>query len=55
MRAGEKFADADLLGIPFRIVVSEKTLKDNKYEIKRRTEDLPKLQSIDETIKTLAG
>ncbi|OGY46997.1 MAG: hypothetical protein A3J62_00005, partial [Candidatus Buchananbacteria bacterium RIFCSPHIGHO2_02_FULL_38_8] len=34
--AGEKFADADLLGIPYRIVVSEKT-KD-KIEIKKRSQ-----------------
>lgn len=37
-RPGEKFADADLLGIPFRIVVSEKTLSESKYELKKRTE-----------------
>ena len=33
---GEKFADADLLGIPIRLVISEKTLADNKVEIKER-------------------
>jgi prolyl-tRNA synthetase len=38
VRAGEKFADADLLGIPFRIVVSEKTLAQDQYEVKRRGE-----------------
>ena len=31
-RAGEKFADSDLLGIPLRIVVSEKTLAAGKFE-----------------------
>ena len=36
VRAGEKFADADLLGIPLRAVISEKTLKENKIEIKDR-------------------
>ena len=36
LRAGEKFADADLLGIPLRAVISEKTLKENKIEIKDR-------------------
>ena len=35
---GEKFADADLIGIPIRLVVSEKTLKQNSVEIKRRKE-----------------
>lgn len=34
--AGEKFADADLLGIPWRVVVSDKTLKKRGVEIKRR-------------------
>ena len=36
LRAGEKFADADLLGIPLRAVISEKTLKEKKIEIKER-------------------
>jgi len=34
--AGEKFADADLIGIPKRLVVSEKTLKAESIEIKDR-------------------
>jgi len=33
---GEKFADADLIGIPLRIVVSERTLKQNCLELKQR-------------------
>jgi prolyl-tRNA synthetase len=32
VRAGEKFADADLLGIPTRLVISEKTLEKGAYE-----------------------
>ena len=36
--AGEKFADADLIGCPWRIVVSNKTLDKNSVEIKRRNE-----------------
>ena len=36
VRPGEKFADADLLGIPYRIVISDKTLKDSKIEITNR-------------------
>ena len=35
--AGEKFADSDLLGLPYRVVVSEKTLAENKVELKERT------------------
>jgi len=34
--AGEKFAEADLIGIPVRLVVSEKTLKNNSVELKNR-------------------
>lgn len=34
--AGEKFADADLIGIPIRMVLSEKTLSKNSVEIKKR-------------------
>jgi prolyl-tRNA synthetase len=40
-RAGEKFADADLLGIPHRVVVSEKMLAKNQYEYKARTSNTP--------------
>lgn len=36
---GVKFADADLIGIPIRIVVSEKTLARNCAEIKKRHEE----------------
>jgi prolyl-tRNA synthetase len=32
-RAGEKFADSDLIGIPTRAVISEKTFKEGKIEI----------------------
>lgn len=37
--AGAKFADADLLGMPLRLVVSEKTLAENAVEWKERTGD----------------
>lgn len=55
IRPGEKFADADLLGIPYRVVISEKTLKNNIYELKKRSEQEPVMLSRDEIIKTLAG
>jgi prolyl-tRNA synthetase len=35
-RPGVQFADADLLGIPFRFIASERNLKDGKLEWKRR-------------------
>lgn len=36
IRAGEKFADSDLLGLPFRIIISDKLIADGKVEIKLR-------------------
>lgn len=49
--AGEKFADADLIGIPVRLVVSDKT--EGKIEWKERTGEKVELLTIDEVIKTL--
>ncbi len=44
-RAGEKFADSDLIGIPLRIVVSEKGLEKGELEIKeRKTEKVSMLK-----------
>jgi prolyl-tRNA synthetase len=37
VRPGEKFADADLLGLPYRIVVSDKHIANNQFELKSRT------------------
>jgi prolyl-tRNA synthetase len=36
MRVGEKFGDADLIGIPHRLVVSKKTLEKNEIEYENR-------------------
>lgn len=49
--AGEKFIEADLIGIPYRIVVSEKTLEKNSFEIKGRNENRIKLIKIDQILK----
>lgn len=40
---GEKFADCDLIGIPVRVVVSERTLAKKSVEIKKRKESRTKL------------
>jgi prolyl-tRNA synthetase len=37
VRAGEMFADADLIGLPHRVVISDKTLANSSIEWKRRT------------------
>jgi len=39
VRAGFKFKDADLVGVPLRITLGERNLKDNKIEIYYRLED----------------
>lgn len=54
IRAGEKFADADLMGIPYRVVISQKTVESGRHELKQRTSDDVSLLSVDEIIKTLA-
>ena len=45
--AGEKFADADLIGIPLRIVVSDKTAEKASVELKSRTQTEAQLISIE--------
>ena len=51
-RPGVKFKDADLLGIPLRVVVGEKGLKDGKVEIKRRTDAKATLTPAGEAVAT---
>ena len=49
--AGEKFADCDLIGIPMRLVISERTLKQNCAELKNRGAKKTKLIKINEVKK----
>ncbi len=51
--AGEKFFEADLIGIPWRLVISDKTLIHNKIEIKKRNEKETKLLKIEELLNIL--
>lgn len=51
--AGQKFADSDLIGIPIRIVVSDKTLKENKFEFKKRNEKDIRLVEKNELFKLI--
>ena len=53
LSAGAKFADADLIGIPYRVVVSKKT--GEKLEIKKRSQKETKFLKLDELIKILAS
>ncbi len=50
--AGEKFADSDLIGIPYRIVVSEKTLEKDSVEVKERSKKDVELIKIKDVLKT---
>lgn len=54
VRPGEKFADADLMGIPLRIVVSDKTVEAGHFEVKKRTSTDVVMQSLDDMLKNLA-
>jgi len=52
--AGEKFNDADLLGIPYRVVISKKTIEADCYEVKRRTDADSQMIEKEKLIKYLA-
>lgn len=49
--AGQKFADADLIGIPYRIVISKRT--EEKLEIKKRSEKDTQFLSLADFSKSL--
>lgn len=49
--AGEKFSDADLIGIPIRLVVSEKSLEKGGVEVKNRNSDKISIVAIRELAK----
>lgn len=51
--AGEKFADADLLGMPYRIVVSKRSISLGGYEMKKRTEETGRILKKEEIISQL--
>lgn len=53
VRAGFKFKDADLLGFPFQVVVSERNLAEGKLEIKRRRDGEKHLLPTDEALAQL--
>jgi prolyl-tRNA synthetase len=36
LRAGEKFADADLIGLPVRVTMGKRTLEDGKVDVRER-------------------
>ena len=52
---GVKFNDADLLGIPFRVTVSQRTLEKNSVELKKRSENDPEIVPLTEIVSRLNG
>lgn len=51
--AGVKLKDADLIGIPLRIVISERTLRGNSVEVKRRSKDEFELVKINNLLNSI--
>ena len=54
-RAGEKFADADLIGCPIRVTVGKKTLDDDAVDVRDRTTGDEQRVPISELSGTLAN
>jgi len=54
-RPGEKFADADLLGIPHRVVVSAKTVEQGSFEYKQRTQSDSSMLTAEKLKSVLTG
>jgi len=50
-RAGEKFGDADLIGIPVRITVSKRSMKNGGAEMKLRREAQPEIIPLEEVVQ----
>jgi len=47
-RAGEKFADSDLIGLPYRVVISRKSKEEGKFEVVTRATGEVRLLTEDE-------
>jgi prolyl-tRNA synthetase len=54
MRPGQKFADAELMGIPYRVVISNKTLAEGKVEVTDRKTGESKMITLEELRKEMA-
>jgi len=53
-RAGVKFKDADLIGIPYRIIIGEKNLKGGVVELKERKTGKVEKVKVEEAVETVA-
>jgi prolyl-tRNA synthetase len=52
-RPGSKFADADLIGIPIRITIGDRSLKEGKFELKRRNAAEATMIGVDEAVAAI--
>ena len=53
INVGVKFSDADLIGCPWRLVVSEKSMSTNEIEVKARQNDEPEMMNVESFINSL--
>jgi len=53
VRAGEKFADADLIGIPYRVVVSDTTAEHGTVEMRRRRTGEEERMTLEEAVTAI--
>jgi prolyl-tRNA synthetase len=53
LRAGEKFGDADLLGMPIRLTISRRTWQERKLELKFRSKTDRQLLTSDEVFRII--
>ncbi len=54
LRPGEKFSDSDLIGIPYRVVVSAKTIEAKVFEVKGRVDAEASMMTEDELLAKVA-
>ncbi len=55
VRAGEMFADADLIGAPIRVVVSPRNLKNNVVEVTTRDKSVKESVALDQALEFIIG
>ncbi len=53
-RPGQKFADSELMGIPYRVTVSDRTIEADKVEVTNRKTGISELLTVEELTATLS-
>lgn len=54
VRPGEKFADSELIGIPYRVTVSDRLIADNQFEFTQRKDGETQLLTHDDLLAKLS-